>query len=103
MNARSVAQTQADSKRDLARHFYALKDALRLDLVALLADRDECTVSEMAKALKKSQPLISWHLRRMRAAGLIKIRRSGREVYCSLDRDSIEHYQRAFQDLIGQS
>jgi DNA-binding transcriptional ArsR family regulator len=103
VGARSVAKTQEDSLRDLARYFYALKDALRLEMVALLADRDECTVNEMAAALRKSQPLVSWHLRRMRAAGLVKIRRSGREVYCSLDCDSIENNQQAFLDLIRQA
>jgi DNA-binding transcriptional ArsR family regulator len=45
--------------------------------------------------------LVSWHLRRLKAAGIVKIRRSGREVYCSLDRAVLAERQQAFLDLIG--
>ncbi len=100
MGARLGSRNQADALRELARYFYALKDAVRLEMVVLLADRDECTVNEMAKALNKSQPLVSWHLRRLKAAGLVKIRRAGREVYCSLDRDSLVHHQQEFLTLV---
>ena len=103
MCAHNVVPNSRQNLAELARHFYALKDALRLEMLALLADRAECSVNEMAEALNKSQPLVSWHLRRMRAAGLVKVRRSGRTVYCSLDRDSIERHQHAFMDLIRQS
>jgi len=102
VNVRSLDPSQAEALRDLARHFYALKDALRLQMIVLLADRNECTVNEMATALNKSQPLVSWHLRRLKTAGLVKIRRAGREVYCSLDRDSIVRRQQAFLGLIRQ-
>jgi ArsR family transcriptional regulator len=94
---------QLETLHDLSRHFYALKDVLRLKMVVLLADRNECTVNEMAEALKQSQPLVSWHLRRLKTAGLVKIRRAGREVYCSLDRDAIEQHQQAFLELIQRS
>ncbi len=85
---------------DLALHFYALKDVVRLEMLTALADR-EYTVNELAEVLNKSQPLISWHLRRLKAAGIVKIRRSGREVYCSLDRNVLVEQHQAFLDLIG--
>ena len=100
MTARSAGRAEAMALRVLARHFYALKDAMRLEMIALLADRDECTVNEMAEALNISQPLVSWHLRRLKAAGVVNMRRSGREVHCSLDRDSIARYQKEFLKLI---
>ena len=100
MSARSATQHPTKALRDLARHFYALKDALRLEMVALLADRDECTVNQLATALNKSQPLVSWHLRRLKMAGLVKIRRAGREVFYSLDRDSIIRHQQEFLNLL---
>jgi DNA-binding transcriptional ArsR family regulator len=71
-------------------------------MLALLADRDECTVNEIAEALNKSQPLVSWHLRRLKSAGIVKIRREGRAVYCSLDHESIGRRQQQFVDLIRQ-
>ena len=100
MSVRSGSANPIRDVHELAQHFYALKDALRLEMLVLLADRDECTVNEMATALKKSQPLVSWHLRRLKAAGVVKIRRAGREVYCSIDRDSIAQHQQAFLGLI---
>lgn len=81
-------------------HFYALKDGLRLEMLMMLANR-EYTVNELAVVLNKSQPLISWHLRRLKAANFVKIRRSGREVYCSLNRDELLRHQAAFAALIG--
>jgi DNA-binding transcriptional ArsR family regulator len=100
--ARSTTRHQAESVRDLARYFYALKDIVRLQMIVLLADRDECTVNELAAALQKSQPLVSWHLRRLKMAGVVKIRRAGREVYCSLDCDVLVRHQKEFLSLIGR-
>ena len=100
MTTRSSTKKQAQALRDLAHTFYALKDVVRLEMLSVLAQR-ECTVNELAEALDKSQPLMSWHLRRLRAAGVVKIRRSGREVYCSLDRDVIQQQQEEFRQLVG--
>ena len=100
MAARSSSKKQAQALNDLAHIFYALKDVVRLEMLSVLAQR-ECTVNELAETLDKSQPLMSWHLRRLKAAGIVKIRRSGREVYCSLDREVIQQHQQEFQELIG--
>jgi ArsR family transcriptional regulator len=100
MTARSTSKKQTQALTDLAHTFYALKDIVRLEMLSVLAQR-ECTVNELAEALDKSQPLMSWHLRRLKAAGVVKIRRSGREVYCSLDREVVQQHQQAFRDLIG--
>ena len=102
MSTRTAARNSAKELRNLALHFYALKDVVRLEMLSVLAER-ECTVNELAEALRKSQPLVSWHLRRLRAAGIVKIRRSGREVYCSLDRDMLVQQQQAFLDMIRPS
>lgn len=96
----TTTQPEVKTLRHLAATFYALKDVVRLEMLSVLAQR-ECTVNELAEALDKSQPLISWHLRRLKAAGIVKIRRSGRAVYCSLDRDVIQQQQQEFQELIA--
>jgi ArsR family transcriptional regulator len=100
MAAHSSSKKQTQALKDLAHTFYALKDVVRLEMLSVLAER-ECTVNELAEALDRSQPLMSWHLRRLKAAGIVKIRRSGREVYCSLDREVIRQQQSDFQELIG--
>ena len=100
MAVRSTGKKHTQALTDLAHTFYALKDVVRLEMLSVLAER-ECTVNELAETLDRSQPLMSWHLRRLKAAGIVKIRRSGRETYCSLDREVVQQQQQAFRDLIG--
>lgn len=102
MTTRLVVRTSAKDLRALALHFYALKDPVRLEMISVLAER-ECTVNELAEALRKSQPLMSWHLQRLKATGIVRIRRSGRAVYCSLNHDLLLKQQHIFLDLIGRS
>jgi DNA-binding transcriptional ArsR family regulator len=89
------------NSRDLKAHFIGLANPTRLAIIALLVS-GERTASEIARKLKLSQPLLSWHLRVMRRAGLVGTRRSGREVLCSLDRKSIRDYQARFNQLIRE-
>jgi len=58
-------------------------------MVVYLAGYDEMTVSELTRALRISQPLASWHLRKLRRAHLITARRVGRQVFCSLNRSRL--------------
>jgi len=89
------------NSRDLKAYFIGLANPTRLAIIALLVS-GERTASEIARKLKLSQPLLSWHLRVMRRAGLVGTRRSGREVLCSLDRKSIRDYQERFNQLIRE-
>ncbi|MDQ6748666.1 MAG: metalloregulator ArsR/SmtB family transcription factor [Candidatus Dormibacteraeota bacterium] len=90
----------ATTMRDLKAHFIGLANPTRLAIVALLVD-GEMSASEIARQLKLSQPLLSWHLRVMRRAGLIATRRRGREMACGLDLDSIRGIQEKFNQMIG--
>lgn len=69
----------------------ALGDIARLNIVHALSAGDEVKVTELAVRLAVSQPLVSWHLSILRRHGLVRTRRQGREVYCSLD---TERFQR---------
>jgi ArsR family transcriptional regulator len=71
--------------RDLKTALRALADASRLRIVHELAAGPETTVTALAGAMRISQPLLSWHLRFLRRAGLVDTRRKGRAVYCSLN------------------
>jgi DNA-binding transcriptional ArsR family regulator len=48
-----------------------------------------------------SQPLVSWHLRRLRAAGLVHTRRNGRETICSLGREALLRFHEQELMLLG--
>jgi ArsR family transcriptional regulator len=74
---------QPDDLRELRVFHKALADVNRLRIVRRLAERD-ATVRELIEHVGLSQPLVSWHIGRLRAAGLVDTRRSGRETVCRL-------------------
>ena len=87
-----------DELREMTRYFYALKDVLRLRILIILAQSGEMTVTELAHALRVSQPLVSFHLRPLRLLDLVQVRRAGREVYCSAH---LAEIQRRHAELVG--
>jgi ArsR family transcriptional regulator len=70
--------------RELKITLKALAGITRLTIVYHLVHQGEITVTELIDLLGISQPLVSWHLRKLRRAGVIQTRRVGRQVYCSL-------------------
>jgi DNA-binding transcriptional ArsR family regulator len=78
----------------------ALSDPTRLRLVQRLA-QGEGTVTDLMRHVDLSQPLVSWHLRRLRTAGLVETRRSGREVICSLSREALRRFHDDEHELLG--
>jgi DNA-binding transcriptional ArsR family regulator len=89
--------------RDAARYFHALRDVLRLRILTMLASSGEMTVTELARALHVSQPLVSFHLRPLRVLELVQVRRSGREVYCSVNLEEIRRRQTEFTEMLVES
>jgi DNA-binding transcriptional ArsR family regulator len=90
----------SDQLRDLKVFHKALADVTRLRIVQLLASRPR-TVNELIIAIGLSQPLVSWHLRRLRNAGIVTTRRNGREVLCTLEREVIAGVSARERDLLG--
>ena len=89
-----------DEWRDLKNIAKALADTARLTIVYHLVQHEEITVTALTELLGLSQPLVSWHLRKLRRADLITTRRVGRQVYCSLNKSRFELCIRYLQDLI---
>jgi DNA-binding transcriptional ArsR family regulator len=85
---------------ELSVHFEGLAHPTRLTIVERLAAAAEMRVSELAELCKVSQPRMSWHLRILRRAQVIRTRREGREVFCRLDREAIVGHMRTFMRLM---
>jgi ArsR family transcriptional regulator len=85
---------------ELETYFRVLADKKRFRIVQYLASHDEVPVTALGAALRLSQPLISWHLRRLRRTGLVSTRRSGRQVLCSLNRTSFCRYQEKLSEML---
>lgn len=84
--------------RELKLMMKALADVARLTIVYHLAREKEVTVTHLTDMLSISQPLVSWHLRKLKRAGLIETRRAGRQVYCSLN---LQRFHYCIQRLEG--
>jgi ArsR family transcriptional regulator len=100
---RSTIATIVDQPDDLRelRHFHkALADVNRLRIVRRLAG-GPATVRELVDHVGLSQPLVSWHLGRLRAAGLILTRRTGRETVCTLRSESFDENVVRQRALLG--
>lgn len=91
---------EVKSALDLSVHFEGLANPTRIKIVERLASAAEVRVSELAELCKVSQPRMSWHLRTLRRASVIRTRREGREVFCRLDREAIAAHLRAFVRLV---
>ena len=66
----------------------ALADPMRQDLVQILA-RAELNVGDIAERVTLSRPTVSHHLNILRRAGLVRVRKSGREMYYRLNKERI--------------
>ncbi|MGH2428773.1 MAG: ArsR/SmtB family transcription factor [Candidatus Limnocylindria bacterium] len=87
--------------RRLRALYRALGDETRLRVIGLLAEIGPVPVSELSTRVGLSQPLISWHLRILRLAGLIETRKTGRQVICRLRTAAFEELHDAEARLIG--
>jgi ArsR family transcriptional regulator, arsenate/arsenite/antimonite-responsive transcriptional repressor len=98
---RALPGSIAVGASDLSVHFEGLANPTRLLIVERLAATPEMRVSELADFCQVSQPRMSWHLRILRKAEVIRTRREGREVFCRLDREAIASHFKSFSRLIA--
>ncbi|HUF06334.1 MAG TPA: metalloregulator ArsR/SmtB family transcription factor [Candidatus Binatia bacterium] len=87
--------------RRLRTLYRALGDETRLRMIGLLAEIGPMPVNELSARVALSQPLISWHLRILRLAGLVDTQRQGRTTICRLRTAAFEELHAAEARLIG--
>lgn len=68
--------------------FHALSDEIRVDVIALLQQGEQC-VCELMGELEMAQSRLSWHLKTLSDAGIISGRKEGRWIYYSLNGEAI--------------
>lgn len=91
---------QPDELRSLRVVHKALADVNRLRIVQRLA-QGEATVSELIERVGLSQPLVSWHLGRLRVAGLVQTRRVGRETVSTLLPEAFDAFNEHERKVLG--
>jgi ArsR family transcriptional regulator, arsenate/arsenite/antimonite-responsive transcriptional repressor len=72
--------------------FHALSDETRLEIIELLRKGERC-VCELTDTLDAAQSRLSFHLRVLKDAGIVRDRKDGRWVYYELDREVFEEVE----------
>ena len=85
-NSNSLNEEKATN---LAELFRAFSDASRLRIISILA-YGEHNVSTIADRIQLSESATSHHLRGLRQMRLVRARKSGRQVFYSLDDDHVK-------------
>src|ERR1700761_5783607 len=78
--------------------FKALGDPVRWSIVAQIAAVDELPCAHLEQTLPVSKPTISYHTKILQQAGLISVRKEGRNYFYALRRDVL----RDVQDELGR-
>ena len=72
--------------------FHALSDETRLEIIELLRKGERC-VCELTDTLDAAQSRLSFHLRVLKDAGLVRDRKDGRWVRYELDPEAFEELE----------
>lgn len=88
--------------RSLAQMFRAMGDPTRLQILVLLTE-GESNVTSLCQRLEMPQPTVSHHLGLLRAAQLVEARRSGKEIFYSLEVADRNGFAKAFTGMLSQA
>ena len=94
----SLAVPEVDETEATVEALGFLSDANRLRILQLLVQRESC-VGDIISALALPQPLVSYHLRRLREVGLVRARRNAQWVFYSLEPTAWERFTQPIRNL----
>ncbi len=73
-------------EKELLLLFKAIADEHRHRMLEILCEEGELCVSDICKNFEMTQPSVSHHLAILRRAGVVQDRKSGKEVYYSINK-----------------
>jgi len=73
--------------------FKALGDPVRWSIIEQIAAVDELPCADLEQTLPVSKPTISYHTKILQQAGLISVRKEGRNYFYALRRDALREIQ----------
>ena len=82
--------------------FNALAGPIRVRILSMVAADDEVACTTLETVLPISKSTISYHVRILRAAGLLTVRKEGRFYFYTLRSDVMEHFLPGVAERLGQ-
>lgn len=84
----SIKKEDEEAFKQAAKTFKALADPTRLRILSTI-ESESMMITGIVKKFNLSQPTVSYHIRILENAGLVKTVKKGREVYCSMARKGV--------------
>jgi DNA-binding transcriptional ArsR family regulator len=81
--------------------FKALGDPVRWSIVTQIAAVGELPCADLERTLPVSKPTISYHTKILQQAGLLSVRKEGRNYFYALRRDVLREVQRELSGFAG--
>jgi len=78
----------------------ALGDETRYHILRSLAEKGEVSCNEVVDLFHLSQPTISYHLKILQEAGLVRMRKKKQFAYFSVNIEMLQKYLEAIEQLI---
>ena len=94
-----VTKIDAERMRDAMR---ALGDPFRWDIVHMLAEHGELGLGDIADVVPVGKSTVSYHVRMLREAGLVTVRKEGRHRYATLNRRELDAFVRTVSGELGR-
>jgi ArsR family transcriptional regulator len=96
----AAVANQPDDLRELRLFHKTLADVNRLRIVRRLAN-GPATVTELIEHVGLSQPLVSWHLGKLREVGLVTAQRHGRETVHTIEPEAFARFADRQAEVLG--
>lgn len=81
--------------------FKALGDPVRWDMIQRIAEVDELPCSCLESMLPVTKPTISYHAKILSQAGLVQVRKDGRNSYYRLRREALADLEKDLGGLVS--
>ena len=97
----AAAVDQPDDLRELRRFHKVLADVNRLRICRVLTE-GPATVTELIDRVGLSQPLVSWHLSKLREVGLVSAQRNVRETIHTIEPEAFAMFANRQARALGR-
>lgn len=91
--------SSSSSFQEISRIFALAGSEVRLKILFLLNMEEELCPCDIADILEMSAPAVSQHIRKMKDAGVIRMRRDGQTLYYSLVKQNTTVLNKAFSTI----